>query len=83
MLVLREGLKYKGGVVLIGNRSILWVAMVTQDSDTVRDERETLEEERNLGLERERERVKDREKEMFNVQLSNLYLIVNDDTDIY
>lgn len=53
--------------VRIGNTAILWVATVTQDSDTGGHESKTLEEEK------QRKEIKDRKAEMFGVQL----LVVN------
>ena len=65
VLVVQEGehkIKRGGGWILVGNTPIRWVAMETQDSDTVGDKSETLEEEKNLRMER-------RKGLMFNCQM--------------
>lgn len=64
----------QGKEVLVGNMPILWVAMATQDSDTVGHESEILGEVKKKGGEK---------KKMFNVQLSNVYHIQTEDTEVY
>lgn len=64
----------QGKEVLVGNMPILWVAMATQDSDTVGHESEILGEVKKKGGEK---------KKMFDVQLSNVYHIQTEDTEVY